>query len=353
MTEELSKEIIEVPSNSLYNSPVISVDQAIKNFTNIREFTSKCLTEGIDYGKFVGINKPSLLKPGAEKLGNLFGFSPKFDCVDKVMNWTGAGNPDNEPFFYFEYRCNLYKNGEFIASCDGSCNSWEKKYRYRRGELLCPECGKPTIKRSKYDNGGFYCFAKIGGCGAKFQANDKRITEQRIGDVKNFDTAEQVNTFQKMAQKRAFIGAIVIACNLSEYFTQDIEDMSDIKNEPAANVPDENIPMPPESEIINADYNEIPPEPEQFNEAEFLKNFNAPENVPYITPAKANAEVDSKGNVYKDIPTEELRYRFNTLMKFINGNKPEDKKKEALNKLGVISAVISDRKAKLNIKPAN
>jgi hypothetical protein len=33
------------------------------------------------------------------------------------------------------------------------------------------------------------------------------------------------NTIMKMAQKRAFVGAILIATGASEYFTQDIEDM--------------------------------------------------------------------------------------------------------------------------------
>ena len=194
-------------------SPIVELEEAKKKFEDVRAFTVSCLKKGVDYGEIQGISKPTLLKPGAEKIGSLFGLTPRFSCVDKIMNWNGEGNPDNEPFFYFEYRCELFKAGEFVASCDGSCNSWEKKYRYRKGELVCPNCGKPLRKSKTAD--GYYCWAKKGGCGATFASTDQRITSQRIGDVKNYDTAEQVNTFQKMAQKRAYIGAILIACNLS------------------------------------------------------------------------------------------------------------------------------------------
>lgn len=263
---------LTISNQNLYVSPVVGIEEAKNKFDMVRQYTANCLTKDIDYGKVSGIAKPSLLKPGAEKICSLFGLSPKFSCVDKVMNWTGEGNPDNEPFFYFEYRCDLYRGGEFVASCDASCNSWEKKYRYRRRELTCPNCGKPLRKSKNSD--GYYCWAKQGGCGATFQSNDPRITNQPIGEVRNFDTAEQVNTFQKMAQKRAYVGATLIACNLSEYYTQDIEDMSH----------DSYIP---ESEYSEAEYQPITvqdPQPvqqqkKQFDEVEFLRGWQEKSSV--------------------------------------------------------------------------
>ena len=33
----------------------------------------------------------------------------------------------------------------------------------------CPKCGKAAIIASKFDDGGFYCFPKKNGCGAKFE----------------------------------------------------------------------------------------------------------------------------------------------------------------------------------------
>src|SRR5207253_1530601 len=36
---------------------------------------------------------------------------------------------------------------------------------------------------------------------------------------------EILNTLQKMAQKRAYVGAVIIAVGASDFFTHDIEDM--------------------------------------------------------------------------------------------------------------------------------
>lgn len=258
-----------VVNQNLYISPVVGIDEAKSKFQMVRKYTADCLTKDIDYGKVPGVSKPSLLKPGAEKICSLFGLTPKFECVDKIMNWNGEGNPDNEPFFYFEYRCDLFRGGEFVASCDASCNSWEKKYRYRNAELTCPNCGKP-LRRSK-NNDGFYCWTKTGGCGATFGAKDPKIAGQEIGLKKNFDTAEQVNTFQKMAQKRAFVGATLIACNLSEYYTQDIEDMD--RGSVAIEQP----------EYVEAEYTPVTtqnpqatpqPQKKQFDEIGFLRDWN-------------------------------------------------------------------------------
>jgi len=269
-------EMMVVSNQNLYVAPVVGIEEAKNKFEMVRKYTADCLKKGVDYGSFQGVAKPSLLKPGAEKICSLFGLTAKFKQVDKVLNWTGEGNPDNEPFFYFEYKCELYRGGEFVGSCDGSCNSWEKKYRYRKGELTCPNCGKP-LRKSK-NNDGFYCWTKTGGCGAQFQSNDPLITSQKVGDVKNFDTAEQVNTFQKMAQKRAYIGATLIACNLSEYYTQDIEDMDSHSFIPE---------QPPVPEYIEAEYapvqsqtqpKPVQPKPaqqkSQFDEVAFLRDWN-------------------------------------------------------------------------------
>lgn len=69
------------------------------------------------------------------------------------------------------------------------------------------------------------CFKKKGGCGAKFPDGDQTIESQQTGRVFNPDIADQVNTIQKMSQKRSLVGAVLLAVNASEFFTQDIEDM--------------------------------------------------------------------------------------------------------------------------------
>ena len=208
-----------------YIEPAASPAKLRERYQIFNSFVRDNLRQNVDFQIIPGTNKPSLVKPGAEKLCSLFGLSARFTVADMAEDWTGAAH-NGEPFFYYRYRCTLYRGTLLVAECEGSCNSWEKKYRYRAAELKCPKCGKTTIIKGKEEyGGGWICFSKKGGCGAKFAENAPDIANQPRGQVPNTDIADQVNTLQKMAQKRAFVGATLIATNASEYFTQDVEDM--------------------------------------------------------------------------------------------------------------------------------
>ena len=204
----------------------MEVAGAVQRYKMLNSFVGQVLREGTDYGKIPGTgDKSTLLKPGAEKLAMFFGLSPTFEHVRVIEDWTGAEH-NGEPFFYYLVKCRMLRGGVVVAEADGSCNSWESKFRYRQGERVCPECGKATIIKGREEyGGGWICFAKKGGCGAKFKDGDKTITEQQTGRVLNPDPADQVNTILKQAEKRALVAATLIAVNASDYFTQDIEDL--------------------------------------------------------------------------------------------------------------------------------
>lgn len=208
------------------------LEDAITRRNLIVEFTSKVLKEGIerDYGIVPGTSKKTLLKPGAEKLANLFGLTPTFDIIESEKDWTGKYH-DGEPFFYFLTKCKLWRGDSLIAEGRGACTSWESKYRYRQANRVCPLCKQETIFKSKPKAGqpqtgreGWFCWKNKGGCGAQFQSGDQSIESQDAGRVANQDVADQLNTILKMADKRAFIAAILIGVNASEFFTQDMED---------------------------------------------------------------------------------------------------------------------------------
>lgn len=222
-------------ADTFFLAPVVEVHAALVRHQAMKDFVEGALHVNIDFGKIPGTDKNTLLKPGAEKLANFFGLAPTFEIVEKELDWTGEHHAD-EAFFYFHYRCRLMRGDRLAAEGEGSASSFEKKYRWRLSEIVCPECGKPAIKKSKYpprDNPraqpGWYCHDKAGGCGANFAVDDKRITEQPRGQVKNPDVADIVNTLQKMAQKRAYVAAVLLAVNGSEYFTQDMEDFIDVE----------------------------------------------------------------------------------------------------------------------------
>src|SRR5262249_20895400 len=123
-----------------------------------------------------------------------------------VENW------DRVPeLFDYTYKCILKsrRDGRLLGEGRGSCNSYESKYRWRDSKRKCPLCGAEAINKSKFDDGGWYCWAKRGGCGAKFLADDKTITEQKQGREANEDIADLKNTVLKMAKKRAKIDAVI------------------------------------------------------------------------------------------------------------------------------------------------
>ena len=140
-----------------------------KNRDQLVQFITSHLVQGIDndYAVIPGTKKKSLLKPGAEKIAQLFGLGSRIKSVDKVVD-IHAG------FAMFTYRIEVYhlKSGIAIAECEGSTNNLEPKY-----------------------------------------------VNVPFGTV--------LNTLQKMAQKRAYVGAVIIATAASDYLTQDMEEVED------------------------------------------------------------------------------------------------------------------------------
>jgi hypothetical protein len=216
--------------------PALSHTQALARRDAMVKFVKEIMVAGVDFGAIPGTDKPTLYKPGAERLCSFFGLTPDFEVTKEIEEWGG-----DEPLFYYRYKCRLLRDGRVVGDGEGSCNSRESKYRWRTQDRLCPNCEKPAIKKSKYPPRsdpsappGWYCFAKAGGCGAEFVADDPVIIGQATGRVANPDIFDLVNTIQKMAQKRAFIAATLIAVNASEFFTQDLDDLT--VTPPAADV---------------------------------------------------------------------------------------------------------------------
>ena len=211
--------------------PALTLDQAKERWNILVHLREQVLQENTDYGVVPGTTKPTLLKPGAEKLCAQFGLTPRFELIDTIKDWSGTEH--GEPLFYFEYKCRLYRGDLQVGEGDGSCNSWEKKYRYRKTNIVCPTCGQETIIKSKYPPKnaprntppGWYCNTKSGGCGASFDADEPAIIQQPRGNVPNPDVFDQINTIKKMSQKRALIAAVLVATGASEFFTQDVEDL--------------------------------------------------------------------------------------------------------------------------------
>jgi len=229
-----TKELIVTQPHAIM--PVMDVRQAVARRNAIVQFVREIMQPNVHYGKVPGTDKETLLKPGAEMLTTFFGLSPHFLTEEKVQDWTGIDH-GGEPFFYFQYRCQLCRGDLSVGEGIGSCNSWEKKYRYRKAALVCPSCGADAISRSRYPPrgapqgtpNGWWCRD----CKTDFALDAPEIANQEQGQVFNPNPADLVNTIDKMAQKRALVAATLIAVNASEFFTQDLEDIIDADFEPA------------------------------------------------------------------------------------------------------------------------
>lgn len=185
----------------------------------VREAQSAVMKKGHHYDAIPGCgDKPVLLKPGAEVIALTFQFAPTYDVTQ-----TEHANGHRE----FSVTCNLIHRptGSLVGQGLGSCSTLESKWRYRKAEQKCPKCGSEAIIKGKKEyGGGWVCFAKKGGCGAKFKDGDQAIENQNMGRVEHDNPADYYNTCLKMAKKRAFVDAILVSTAASDVFTQDIEE---------------------------------------------------------------------------------------------------------------------------------
>jgi hypothetical protein len=242
--------------------PAMSLEVALARRAAIVEFTRRLMVRDQDFGEIPGTSKPTLLKPGAEKLCNFFGLEPEFTPIVEDIDWMGAHH-GGEVFCYARYRCRLLREGRVVGVGEGSCNSWEAKYRYRwvaeeqipehldRTRLLkrrvhCTQCefdfavergettgtyGKPAEHWQKFRE------AIRSGSAREVEKLTRRgqsvaweiDVNTALYRIPNPDGADVVNTIQKMAQKRALVAATLIATSASEFFTQDVED-ADLRN---------------------------------------------------------------------------------------------------------------------------
>lgn len=217
---------------------LITPEQALQQLESLRQLVKAYLERDTDYGKMPGTDKDTLFKSGAEKLCDIYGFHPKYNMHSSREDW------DRSPeLFDYTVECTILRaDGTIAGSGLGSCSSYESKYRWRKGQRVCPDCNQPAIRQSKPEYGaGYYCDRKANGCGTSFQRNAtarrnpteeevivcQELDRQSVDRVQNTDMADVKNTVLKMAKKRAYVDAVISATRSSGIFTQDLDDFID------------------------------------------------------------------------------------------------------------------------------
>jgi len=181
----------------------------IATINRFQQIVHSNMIQGQDYGVIPGTQKPTLLKPGAEKITKLLGLADSYEIVDRQEDW-------DKPFFRYLVKCKLthINSGSEVSEGLGECNSKESKYRYR---WVFPSELPEDFDKDR----------------ATFKLINTRNGKARVYRVDNDDIFTQVNTLVKMAKKRSLVDAALSAGRLSNVFTQDIEDTRDeLKVEP-------------------------------------------------------------------------------------------------------------------------
>lgn len=92
----------------------------------VQQFFKDIMVQGQDYGVIPGTDKPTLLKPGAEKLCELYGYAPVIKQVEEVAERDTG-------FYRARVTVALVhrRTGIVIAEGVGEANTMEGRYRIR------------------------------------------------------------------------------------------------------------------------------------------------------------------------------------------------------------------------------
>jgi hypothetical protein len=203
---------------------VLSIKKAKLTVERINRLVHELMEENVDYGKVPGIKKPSLFQEGATNLCRFFKMVPTYER--EIITYPPHTTKEGVEVVHSAVNstCRLHQgtaDGPVIGEAGGACSTWEKKYRYRYEIAKCPECGKPAVIKGKKEyGGGFVCWAKKDGCGAKFPDNDKRMT---AGEIEHPNPLDQLETVLQMADKRALVMVVRRTTGAGRLFTQDEE----------------------------------------------------------------------------------------------------------------------------------
>lgn len=200
----------------------MSIGQMKNQVQLIQKAMSEVMQDKQHYGVVPGCgDKKVLLKPGAEKLSLLFRLAPHFE-----EKYGGRFIVTDLPGGHktYEVHCAIVHipTGQVYAIGVGVCSTMETKYRYRKGNPICPFCGKESVYKSKRGE-GYFCWKQRGGCGATFTIDDEQITSQKTGRCEHDNPADYYNTCAKIGKKRAYVDGIVSATACGDIFTQDLD----------------------------------------------------------------------------------------------------------------------------------
>ncbi len=184
----------------------------------IQEVMKAVMKEGVHFGTIPGTPKPTLYKPGSEKILSTFHIA-----IEPIV--TDLSIPGDEARFRVETRATHQATGVYLGSGTGEASSHEEKYKWRKA--VCDEEWNETPEDKRRE------VWKRGEGGKPYQIKQVRT-----------HPADIANTILKMAKKRSQIDVTLTVTAASDVFAQDIEDLPDEVRETVAaeDAPDQRRP---------------------------------------------------------------------------------------------------------------
>ena len=155
------------------------------------------LQDGTDYSVIPGTQKPTLLKPGAEKLLMAAGLGFTIERIPEPGTDARQG---------VTYRTTIRRGDDIVAQCDGYAGYDEDRFYQASAQR------RIEAERRERSNA------------AKYQ---RAVNSKKWEDLPEEDYCAPWNSVMKMAEKRSLVGAVLNALAASGLFTQDLEDMPD------------------------------------------------------------------------------------------------------------------------------
>jgi hypothetical protein len=183
----------------IYGKKPLTAAQIKAQVQLIQEVMEAVMIEGKHYGKIPGTPKPTLYKPGAEKLLSTFhiGADPSEFITDL--------STEDEIRYRIAVKGFSQAMGNLLGVGIGECSSNEDKYKWRK-PVCDPEFDETPADRKR--------IVWKHGEKAPYQAKQVRMNPSDIA-----------NTILKMAKKRALVDMTLTITAASDIFDQDLEDL--------------------------------------------------------------------------------------------------------------------------------
>ena len=210
-------------SPAVLSEGALSIQQMLGQIALIQQVMTAAMKDGEHYGRIPGCGpKPTLLKPGAEKLCLLFRLAPSYIIHERDLD---GGHRE----YRITARLASILTGAFIGEGVGVGSTREAKYLYRKGEAQSTGQPVPKAYWDLRQDDPAKAQELIGGKGYTVTGGKGQPWMIAKGGekVENDNPADVYNTILKMAKKRALVDAVLTATAASDIFTQDLDDLTD------------------------------------------------------------------------------------------------------------------------------